>query len=849
METLWQDIRYGLRMLARSPAFTVIAVLTLALGIGANTAIFSVVNAVILHPLPYRDASQLAFLWTDDPKRNLHEDVTSVTTFNDWRALNHSFSDLAIFTNNPLLLTSADEIEKTNGVFVSANIFQLLGVSPVAGRTFTSQEEKRGEPLAVISYGMWQRRFGGSQDVIGRSLTVDGDSNAWKNGPRTVQVIGVMPAGFYFPDKNAQLWEPATVYWRWQNESTDRFHLRWGVIGRLNDGVTLNTAQRDMAGIGKRLTELYPPPDSSFPGFGVNVVPVLEQITGRDLQFALWLLLGAVSFVLLIACGNVANLLLARGAAREREFAVRTALGAGRMRLVRQLLAESITLAIAAGIVGFVLAAWGVKSLVALAPAEIPRLEELTMDSNVFVFTATLSIIAGLIFGLAPAWKISHADPNEALKEGGGQSSSGLRQRKTRGLLVVVECALAVVLLTGAGLLIRSFHKLNSIDPGFRGEGALVARVVPPPMRIQDYRGMTQDAAMGRRSSIFFEMLERIAALPGVTNVGAITHFLNESGGNDSIHFENQPPQSGGQENEKLAASAVSPEFFSAMGVRLLKGRPLTSADRDLTIRLVFHSATVPDPTVGRAQAEAVLVNEAFVRRYFRDEDPLGKRFYEGDLHGKHFWYEIVGEVADMRRQGLDQQPIPEYFGSLIGGTRGSSDIVIRMTGNPLVHANSVRDVIHSVDKLSIIDKISTVESLLAGLTAQRRFQTWALSLFAGLALALSAIGIFGVTQYSVAQRTHEIGIRMALGASSKDVMEAVLRDGLKLVIFGLAAGLIAAWWLNGILAKFLFELSSTDPATFIGVAALLFLVAFVACWIPARRASRVDPMIALRYE
>jgi len=651
MDALGRDLRYATRMLWKNPVFTVIAVVTLALGIGANTAIFSVVNAVLLRPLPFRDSDRIAMLWTDDDKRAIHEGLTSYLTVTDWRNQSQLFSDMAIFTANPLTLTGQDQPERVKGEFVSANLFPLLGVEPILGQTFSADQEAERESVVVLSYGLWQRRYGGSPDIIGKTVDIDGDQNSFKGGPRAPRIIGVMPASFYFPDKETQLWEPATVYWRWKRESVERFlgdARRWGVVGRLNPGTTVRDAQAEMTNIGKRLADFYPVPARviDFPGFSVNVVPLLEQITGKKLQMALWILLGAVVFVLLMACVNVANLLLARGTSREREFAIRTALGAPRMRLVRQLLTESAVLALAGGMAGLGLAAAGTRLLVASAPQGIPRLDEITIETRVLVFTLLMSIAAGLLFEIMPAWKVSRSDPSHTLKEGGGGLSAGLKVLHVRGLLVAAECALAVLLLIGAGLLIHSLLRLQSVDPGFRVEGVAVARISLPP----DQQKQSGEAIAAHQQDTFNRFADRISSLPDVQNVGAVSNFLIKGSPDETIEIEGRPPIAQTQEISQLASSAISPGFFETMGVPLKQGRLFTREDAATAnhILYAFPNDQTPEP---------VIVNQSFARRFFADEDPIGKKLFYGP---KKYPYEIVGVVGDMHRQGLEKEPIAE---------------------------------------------------------------------------------------------------------------------------------------------------------------------------------------------
>ena len=797
MDSVTNDLRYASRTLRRSPSFTVIAILTLALGIGANTAMFSVVNAVILRPLPYQDPDRLAMLWTNDPKRDIREEGTSYPTFLDWRSQSRAFADMAICSRgNPVTLTGGNEPERVMGEAVSANLFPLLGVTPILGRTFSDDEEQQRERVVVVSYALWQRRFGASRDAIGKSVEVDG---------QTFQVIGVMPAGFYFPTKDVQLWQPATFVSMTLSPAirnriwTNRFSDWWRVVGRLRPTATFDDAQAEMTTIGQRLALAYPTTDPGFVGFGVNVVPMLLQTTGRDLQRALWILLGAVGFVLLIACTNVANLLLARGAARQREFALRAALGAGQVRLVRQLAVESGLLVVGAAVVGLALAVVGVRTLQAAAPPGIPRLDELQLDARVLIFTGSVSILGGLLFAIVPAWKTSRSDPADALKQGGRTGSEGLRLSRARRTFVVVECALAVALLAGAGLLLKSFMRVETVNPGFEGKQVLLVRVT--------------SARLSR------EMIDRIATLPGVQAVGAIGSFEPRNP-DIAIIAEGQPSL-----RAPLASERVTAGFFQAMSVPLRKGRHFTEEDR---------------------RANVAIINETMAKTFWPQEDPIGRRFKRGASESTSPWMTVVGVVGDMRRRGLERDVVSEFYER---ETEPSMELAIRTTIDPLGHVASLRQVIRSFDEHAVVGRVTTVENYLEELGAARRFQTWLIAVFAGLGLVLSAIGIYGVMHYAVAQRTHEMGIRIALGAGGAHVRWLVIGEGLRLALIGVAAGLLAALQLTGVMARLLFEVSSTDPAIFAIVPVMLAMVAVLACYLPARRASKVDPIVALRYE
>jgi putative ABC transport system permease protein len=807
-DEMFQDLRFSLRMLLKNPGFTLVAMLTLAVGIGANTAIFSVVNAVLLRPLPYQDPDRLAMLWTDDPKHNIHEEGVSYPNFLDWRSQNKLFTDMAICSRgNPVVLTGGDEPERVMGDLVSANLFPLLGVRPALGRAFSPDEELLRARVVVISHGLWRRRFGAAPDAIGKTMEIDG---------QTSQVIGVMPPDFYFPTKDTQLWEPVTVGWYWEFVHAERFNDAWRVVGRLKPSATFDQAQAEMNAIGQRLAKTYPITNDNFMGFGVNVVPLSVQFTGKNLRLALWVLLGAVVFVLLIACANVANLSLARGAAREREFAVRAALGAGRGRLIRQLLTESAFLALVSGLLGLGLAALGVRALVTFAPPDTPRLDEVTIDPGVLGFTACVSLLTGLLFGLAPAWKVSRSNPNEALKEGGRGSSGGLRLRQTRGLLVVVECAMAVALLVSAGLMIRSFMRLQSVDPGFKPEGLLLARVSLP---------QSLNRTPAQTAAFLQQVIDRVAALPGVQAVGAIGNLLMRGNPDGTITVEGRPPDGAGQGGGELAAENISHDLFQALAMPLLKGRFFT---RQETL-----------------DSRVVVINKTLARRFFPGEDPIGKRFKIGGPQSENIWFEIVGVVGDLRRQRLEKQAVSEFY-----FPRASSDmdLLVRISADPLALVGAVRREIKSVRPTPAVYGMTTGARVAEKLSAGRRFQTGLLALFAMVALVLAAVGIYGVMRYAVAQRTHEIGIRLALGARTADVLRLIIGQGMRLTLIGVATGLLASFALSRVMTQLLFGVSATDPATFVGVAFALMGAALLACYLPARRATKVDPLTSLRH-
>src|SRR5262245_11316542 len=818
IETLVQDLRYGLWMLMTNPGFSATVLLTLALGIGSNTVIFSALNAVILRPLPYQNPDRLVMLWIDNAKRGVHEGGTSNLTFLDLRSQSKVFDDMAIFRNTPKTL-AGDNPDRVMGTLVSANLFPMLGVRPSLGRIFSPEEEQRRDQVVVLSHGVWRQRFGAAQDAIGKTMELT-DELA---NPRTVTIIGVMPEGFYFPNKNTQFWLPSTLIGLgtklYGKQLDNRFTNYWSVIGRVKPNVNFEQARSEMNTISQNLAKAYPTIDSDFLGFNIYLVPLLVQVTGKNLQLALWVLLGVVGFVLLIACANVANLLLARGVTRERELAIRSALGAGRARLVRQLFTESMVLCFGASMLGFGLAVIGVKVIAASAPPGIPRLDEIRIDAPMLIFTLGISLLAGILFGLAPAWKVLRSDPNESLKECNPSSYGGLKLSQARGLLLVVECTLAVVLLAGAGLLIRSFARLQSVNSGFKPDNLLL-------VRLSFYR--PDPSAQHPTSST--QIIERISALPGVQAVGGIRDFFLTRNPDTTITIEGRPPIP--QQSGQLTSSVVTPGFLEAIGVPLFAGR------------YFYQSEAKAD--LSRGAVTPTIINETFAQRFFPGEDPIGQRIKYGGPDSKDYWYRIVGVVGDIHRQGLEKQPIAEFFWPNI---LENLNLVVRFNSDPMRYASAIRQTIHLADKNVLVFNLTTVERQMGDFSAQRRFQTYLLAIFAAVALVLSAIGVYGVMHNSVTQRRHEIGIRLALGAQGSDVLRLVIGQGMRLALIGVALGLATALALTRVLKNLLFEVSATDPATFALIAFLLAAVALIASYIPARRATKVDPLQALRHE
>jgi putative ABC transport system permease protein len=813
MNTLWQDLRYGARMLTKSPGFTAVAVVALALGIGANTAIFSVVNAVLLASLPYRDADRLATVWEVRRERDPRgQNVINMANFFDWKEQNNVFEDMAAFFDTRSNLTGDGEPEEIPGQMATPNLFSLLGANAMLGRTFTPDDGKPDRPrVVVISHGLWQRRFGSDPSIIGRKLMLNNQD---------ATVIGVMPPDFSWHVRNGSMTrQPAEVWSPWQIESEMRQRRRGrfaSAVARLKPGVTLTQAQAAMDAIGARLAEQHKDFNA---GWGVNVVPLRLQFTG-EIRQALWILFGAVGFVLLIACANVANLLLARAAARQREMAVRAALGAGRWRIVRQLLTESVLLSALGGAAGLALAWWGIDALVALSPPELPDLAGVKISAPVLGFTFGVALLVGVVFGLVPAFEASRFDLHESLKEGGRSGGGGARSNRLRGVFVVAEVALALVLLVGAGLFIRSFSRLQAVDPGFDAEGVLTMRVSLPLMKYDSDR---------KRIDFFRQAVERLRALPGVESAGAVSFlpFAAPHSGT-SVDIEGRPKLPPSQAL-KTGVSVADARYFRTMRIPLKRGRLFTEQE-EIEARRV------------------VVINEAFARKHFPNEDPLGKRLTIY-MKTENVPTEIIGVVGDNRHAGLDKEAEPMSYWPHPELTYSLMTLVVRAQGDPAGLAAPAREVIRSLDPEQAVADVRTMDAWLSRSTARARFNALLLAVFAGVAALLAAVGIYGVMAYSVAERTREVGIRLALGAQKRDVLRLVVGQGMRLALVGVGLGLGAAFALTRLMAGLLFGVSATDPLTFTAVALALALVALLACYVPARRAARVDPMEALRYE
>jgi putative ABC transport system permease protein len=810
IEDLWQDLRFGARMLIKSPGFTFVATLTLALGIGANTAIFSVIEAVMLRPLPYQNSDRLCMLWKSVPARNIEWDWTSYSAIRDWREQSKSFEDIAVILRpdaSEALLQSDAGPEKIQGSKVSGNFFETLGVRPLLGRTFTDDEARRGDDVVVLSYGFWQRRFGGDNAALGRSLKIDN---------RGATVIGVMPPSFQFPDKSAQLWLPISTDPRWAIYQEIRVADAFSALARLKPGVSIEEARVEMNAVAGRLAQQYPATDANL---AIRVTPLFDQIAGSQLRRALWILGGAVLCVLLIACSNIASLLVARGAARRKELAVRAALGASTWRLLRQLATENILLSLLGGLGGLLFAGWALRAMIALVPEDLPRADGIAINGSALAFAGALCLLTGVVFGLMPALQMTRVNLRASLTESARGASTGEGVRRARGLLVSVQFTLAIVLLTGAGLMVRSFLLLDAVKPGFDTTHLLTMDVECPESRWSDKA----------RSSIFFEeAIQKIGQLPGVRGAAVGRAVYGSFTGrvpNHSIVIEGKPTT---QDPERHGKNGVSDGYFRVMGIPLRQGRLFSSED---------HSGSLP----------VAVINEAFVRRYWPSESPLGKRFkwVAPGLDGEE-WLTVIGVVGDIT-PNRDGRTYPLFYRTIRQWSWPNETLVVRTETPALELAAAIRRAVRSIDSTVTDFEIATVEQAFARLDRPRKFQTQLIGAFAATALLLAALGLYGLMSYLVAQRAKEIGIRVAMGANRRDVLKLIIRQGMAVAAPGVLLGLSAALALARLIKSLLFGVSATDPLTFVGVALLLLFVAFAACVIPAWRATKVDPLVALR--
>ncbi len=815
MDTFLQDVRYGVRMLAKSPGFTAVAILTLTLGIGANTAIFSVINAELLRPLPYPHSDRLVNVATTNSKLHSGDGAVSYPDFADWRSQSHVFDGMAAYTDATAALTGQDNPAHLLGVNMSDNTFDLLGATPALGRTFLPDEDQPHHFVIVLSDQMWRNQFGADPNILGRTIRLDGDAYT---------VVGVMPPNFRFPLRRepSQFWTTMspllTVSEAQQHPIAEQREGHFlNAFARLKPGVTVAQAQADLDVISASLAKQYPDSNKY-----VSAIVELEQARlTKAVRPALLVLMIAVSLVLLIACVNVANLLLARSTSRGREIAIRTALGAGRTRVIRQLLTESLLLATCAGVLGSALAVWGSALLVRYSPQSLPQLGDVQVDGWTLAFTAGISLFTGMLFGLAPALQVSRSSVTDALKEGALSTTAGRGRHGLLSGLVIVEIALALVLLVSASLLVRSLMHLQDVNPGFDAHGVMTADLDLPDAKYPDaQKGVFANA-----------LLEKLKAIPGVQQA-ALVYPLPMGGDEIRTVFQIEGHPVPKSEQPHTHFRVASPGYFSAMHIPLKRGRDIRETD------------TMNTPTV-------IVVNESFVRQFFPNEDPIGKRIQPGVFSNTNTaeFREIVGVVGDVRFQGPNSEVQPEAYVPYAQLPFGTFTIVARSANNPGALARPIAAAVQSLDKDLPAYSSATAEEYLSDTIAVPKLNTYLLTVFAILAMVLTAVGLFGVISYSVAQRTRELGIRMALGGKPSDMLRLVIGQGVRLALLGIGVGLVAAIALTRFLSSLLFGVSSTDPLSFIAVVAMLLIVVVLACYLPARRGSRVDPMVALRCE
>ncbi|HKO60922.1 MAG TPA: ABC transporter permease [Pyrinomonadaceae bacterium] len=814
METLLKDLKYGFRGLVKRPGFSAIAIITLALGIGANTAIFSVVNAVLLRPLPFADPDRLAMIWEDASFAGFPRNTPAPANYVDIKSQSQSFADMAAMDWRSLNLTGDGEPQKVEVFGVTANFFPLLGVQPVAGQWFTADDDKPGaNRVAVLSHALWQQRYAGDRNVVGRDMLLNGEKHT---------VVGVMPAGFQFLDSKVGLWVPI-AFTAEGLQSRGRHYLK--LVGRLKPGVTMEQANAEVRTIFQRIARDNPESAGQLSAF---IVPLRDELAG-EVRRPLLMLLVAVGFVLLIACANIANLLLSRATSRRREMAVRTALGASRLRILRQLLVESLMLAVAGAVCGLLLASWSFAFLQQLIPDGMTGSTRLSLDLPVLGFTILITLITAIVFGLAPAFQASRIDLNEALKQGGGRSGINAGSNRLRNVMVVAEVALALVLLVGAGLLIQTFLKLRDQYSTLRPESVLTMRTVLSPGKYAEH---------SQRVAFYQDVIQRVKALPGVVSAGYVTSVpLAIKGGTNGFAIEGRTI-----EQERAAGIAydanhrqVSADYLQAMGIPILEGRPFNQSDNEQSVPVA-------------------IINQTMARQFWPGESPLGKRFKLGDPADTEIpWATVVGIAGDVRQMGVDEPVKAEmyfpYQQLAYESFYAPRDLAVRTSVDPLSLVTAIRNEIHQVDPNQPVSNVQTMADVLGAETASRELGMTLLTVFAGVALLLSTLGIYGVLAYFVVQHTQEIGVRMALGAQRGDILRMILKKGMSLTLIGVAIGLAGAFALTRLMANLLYGVSTTDPITYAGLALLLSVVAFVACYIPARRATKVDPLVALVYE
>ncbi len=821
MQKIWQDLRYGARMLLKSPGITFVVVLALALGIGANTAIFSVVDAALLRPLPYDESDRLVFI--NETSKSMDEISISYPNFTDWRNQNSVFEKIGVSNRGSYNLTGAGEAERIVTAQMSADLFAALRTNPLMGRVYNNDEDKPGgSPVVVLSYPLWQRRFGGQAGILNQQITLNNKSYT---------VIGIMPPGFQFPSRS-EMWVPVgqlSGEASWQQRGN---HPGLYGVARLKPGVTFEQAKAEMDRIAANLAQQYP---KEIGGNGIGLRPLLEIYVG-EVRRALWVLFAAVAFVLLIACANIANLLLARAQSRQKEMAIRAAMGAGRWRIARQLLTESVLLALIGGTLGLLIAQWGIKLILYVSPDAIPRAKEISLDWRVLAFTIGISFLTGILFGLVPALQAGVVDVHETLKESGRGTSS---KHWLRSSLVVVEVATTLVLLIGAGLMIRSFYRLQKVNPGFSYEHLTSFSVALPRKKY---------ATDDQQEQFFNRLLDNLRSLPGAeATAGASGLPLGNNGWQTSFVVDGQPPPPEGQ-TPLMEACLVTPDYFRAMNIPLLRGRYFTERD-DRSWIAGKDLSKLEEVQIEIAGLNSVIIDEEFAKRYWPGEDAVGKRIRLGNDPSAPV-LTVQGVVGRVKMEGLgtDSKRVQGYF-PFAQIPSSSLTVIVKAAGDPNQLIAGVRQQVKSIDPDQPIYAIRTMDEIRSESVAPERLNLTLLSIFAGIALVLAIVGIYGVMSYSVTQRTHEIGIRMAIGAQPRDVFRMVLGQGMILAIIGVVIGLIGAFGLTRLMATMLFDVQPTDPATFMAISVLLTVVALVACYIPGRRATRVDPVESLRYE
>lgn len=808
MESLFQDLRYSIRVLLGKPGFTVIAVIALALGIGANTAIFSAVDAILLRPLPYNEPERLVWIWEHNLASDIQREPISFPNFSDYREQNQVFENVAAFTRWQPILTTAGEPERILADQVSASLFSTLRVETAEGRTFLPEEDQPGKNrVAILSRGLWKRRFGSDKKVIGETITLN-------SIPFTV--VGVMPEQYRHPDPDArkpiELFVPLGLSANTAHRRLDTLN----VIARLKPSTSIDQARAEMETISARLDQQYPEANA---GWGVTIIPLHERFVG-DVRPAMLFLLGAVAFLLLIACANVANLLLVRAMSRQKEIAIRKALGASRRRLIRLFLTESVLLALMGGAFGSLLAFWGINILVALSPVNIPRIGEARLDMLALGFTLAISLLTGIIFGLAPAVEASNPDLNESLKEGSKNSSQGVSTGRIRSLLMVSEVSMALILMICAGLMIKSFLRLQQVNAGFNPERVLTVELALP---VTKYREQHQAL------SFYKEVVRRVENLPGVQAVATVSTVpLGTSISVLNLEIEGRPQPSS---DHVIGAESqvVSPSYFRVMSIPLLKGRLF--ADQDVE--------SVPG---------VIVINDEMAARYWPNEEAIGKRISLEDAKTGPF-LTVIGVVGNVHQVSLDSEPYPQMYQAYSQNPAWGAALVVRTASDPIGMTSAIRAQVSSLDMNQPLYNVRTMEQVLSESISRQRFNTLLISLFTVVALALAAVGIYGVVSYSVSHRSHEIGIRMALGAQRRDILKMIIEYGLKLALVGAAIGLAAAFVLTRVMTSLLYGVSAIDPFTFAIGTIILIGLALLGCYIPARRATKVEPMIALRYE